>query len=124
MTTEARVAGEKLRQHMLGSVAPTPAAEGAFGYLDEFIVERIFGELWQREELDLRTRSLCTIAVLVTAHMPDAALRCHIMGALANGATEGEIREVIVHTGLYAGVGVVVSARAVAEEVFSERRGN
>ncbi|MDE3075687.1 MAG: carboxymuconolactone decarboxylase family protein, partial [Chloroflexota bacterium] len=61
---------------------------------------------------------------LIAAHMPDATLRSHIIGALANGATETEIREVIVHTGYYAGVGVVVSARPVAEAVFSARREN
>jgi alkylhydroperoxidase/carboxymuconolactone decarboxylase family protein YurZ len=121
--TDARAAGLQLRQHMLGAEAKMSEAEGAFGFLDDFIVDRIFGELWQRDGLDLRTRSLCTIAVLVAAHMPDATLRYHVIGALANGATETEIREVIVHTGIYAGVGVVVSARAVAEGVFNARRG-
>jgi len=54
--------------------------------------------------------------------VPDEALRAHVVGALANGATENEIREVIVHTGLYVGVGVVLTARPVAEGVFNARR--
>jgi 4-carboxymuconolactone decarboxylase len=107
---------------MFGTEYKKSEAEGAFRYLDEFIVERFFGELWNRQELDLRTRSLCTIAALVAAHMPDEALRAHVVGALANGATENEIREVIVHTGLYVGVGVVLTARPVAEGVFNARR--
>jgi 4-carboxymuconolactone decarboxylase len=122
MTRDPKEAGIAIRHAMFGTEYQKSEAEGAFGYLDEFIVERFFGELWNRQELDLRTRSLCTIAALVAAHMPDAALRAHVVGALANGATEDEIREVIVHTGLYVGVGVVLTARPVAEGVFSARR--
>jgi 4-carboxymuconolactone decarboxylase len=122
MTRDAKEAGIAIRRAMLGAEYKKSEAEGAFGFLDEFIVERFFGELWSRPELDLRTRSLCTIAALVAAHMPDDALRAHVAGALANGATEDEIREVIVHTGLYVGVGVVLTARPVAEGVFNARR--
>jgi 4-carboxymuconolactone decarboxylase len=122
MTRDPKEAGIAILHAMSGTEYKKSEAEGAFGYLDEFIVERFFGELWNRQELDLRTRSLCTIAALIAAHMPDQALRAHVVGALANGATENEIREVIVHTGLYVGVGVVLTARPVAEGVFSARR--
>jgi 4-carboxymuconolactone decarboxylase len=122
MARDPKEAGIAIRHAMFGTEYKKSEAEGAFGYLDEFIVERFFGELWNRQELDLRTRSLCTIAAVVAAHMPDEALRAHVLGALANGATENEIREVIVHTGLYVGVGVVLTARPVAEGVFSARR--
>jgi 4-carboxymuconolactone decarboxylase len=122
MTQNPKEAGMAILHAMSGTEYKKSEAEGAFGYLDEFIVERFFGELWNRQELDLRTRSLCTIAALIAAHMPDQALRAHVVGALANGATENEIREVIVHTGLYVGVGVVLTARPVAEGVFSARR--
>ena len=122
MTRDSKEAGIAIRHAMFGAEYKKSEAEGAVGYLDEFIVERFFGELWNRQELDLRTRSLCTIAALVAAHMPDEALRAHVVGALANGATENEIREVIVHTGLYVGVGVVLTARPVAEGVFNARR--
>jgi len=122
MTRDSKEAGIAIRRAMFGTEYKKSEAEGAFGFLDEFIVERFFGDLWSREELDLRTRSLCTIAALVAAHMPDDALRAHIVGALANGATEDEIREVIVHTGLYVGVGVVLTARPVAEGVFNACR--
>lgn len=121
MTQNPLEAGKAIRRAMFGTEYKKSEAKGAFGYLDEFIVERYFGELWNRKEIDLKTRSLCTIAILVAAHMPDDTLRAHIVGALANGATEDEIREVIVHTGLYVGVGVVVSARPVAEGVFNAR---
>jgi alkylhydroperoxidase/carboxymuconolactone decarboxylase family protein YurZ len=122
MTQDPKEAGIAILRAMLGVEYKKSEAEGAFGFLDEFIVERFFGELWNRQDLDLRTRSLCTIAALVAAHMPDDALRAHVVGALANGATENEIREVIVHTGLYVGVGVVLTARPVAEGVFNARR--
>jgi 4-carboxymuconolactone decarboxylase len=122
MTRDSKEAGVAILHAMFGTEYKKSEAEGAFGYLDDFIVERFFGELWNRQELDLRTRSLCTIAALIAAHMPDQALRAHVVGALANGATENEIREVIVHTGLYVGVGVVLTARPVAEGVFSARR--
>jgi 4-carboxymuconolactone decarboxylase len=122
MTRDSKEAGIAIRRAMFGTEYKKSEAEGAFGFLDEFIVERFFGDLWNRQELDLRTRSLCTIAALVAAHMPDDALRAHIVGALANGATEDEIREVIVHTGLYVGVGVVLTARPVVEGVFNAHR--
>jgi len=122
MTRDAKEAGIARRRAMFGTEYRKSEAEGAFAYLDEFIVERFFGELWDRDDLDARTRSLCTIAALVAAHMPDEALRAHVVGALANGATENEIREVIVHTGFYVGIGVVLTARPVAEGVFSARR--
>jgi 4-carboxymuconolactone decarboxylase len=83
MTRDPKEAGVAILHAMFGTEYKKSEAEGAFGYLDDFIVERFFGELWNRQELDLRTRSLCTIAALVAAHMPDEALRAHVVGALA-----------------------------------------
>jgi 4-carboxymuconolactone decarboxylase len=126
MTSESpRQVGAELRRQMLGDDAPDEGeggpfgfTDGPFGFVDDFIEARIFGELWQREGLDLRTRSLCTIAVILAARMPDAALRVHIVGALANGATQDEISEVIVQTAFYAGFPVLAAGIPVAREVF------
>lgn len=121
MSVDTRGAGIELRSKMLGRTPPEIDPSTSFGFMDGFINDNIFGELWQRTELDLRTRSLCTIAAVVAARMPDDALRNHIVGALANGATEAEISEAIVQTAIYAGVPVLLAATAVANDVFSQR---
>jgi 4-carboxymuconolactone decarboxylase len=118
MSIESRQLGVELQRRMLGPSFNSPTGEGAVGFASEFISEHVFGELWQRLELDLRTRSLCTVAALAATRSPMEALRNHIHGALANGATESEISEVLVHTAFYTGLPILGSVMRAAKEVF------
>ncbi len=105
---------------MLGVGAASDRPDTPSGFIGNFIQEHIFGELWQREAIDLRTRSLCTFP---SRSSPGSARgRCseenHVLGALANGATPDEILEVIVHTAFYAGLPVLPGSMRAAQEVF------
>lgn len=85
----------------------------------EFVTRTAWGEVWSRDGLDRRTRSCLTLALL-------AALRCesefamHVAAALRNGVTPEEIREVLLHTAVYAGVPAANSAFAIAQRVLDE----
>jgi 4-carboxymuconolactone decarboxylase len=87
--------------------------------LARFIVEYPFGNVWGRPDLDLKSRSMCTVAVLTAlARGPELAI--HIRGALNLGITEKEILEILIQVGVYAGLPVTVEAIRVAREVFEK----
>jgi 4-carboxymuconolactone decarboxylase len=123
MTRESKQAGGELQRHMLGVGPAGDGPDTPAGFIGDFIQEHIFGELWQREEIDLRTRSLCTIAAIVAGGPREDALKNHVLGALANGATQEEILEVIVHTAFYAGLPVLAGSLRAAQDVFDGRWG-
>ncbi len=78
-----------------------------------------FAEVWGREEeLSRRIRSMLTIAMLV-AQGREPELR-HVHGAIANGVTTDEIREVILHAAVYCGVPAAVSGYRNAEQALEE----
>lgn len=87
--------------------------------LQEIVTEDCFGSTWSRSDLSMRDRSLITIAML-SALGHAAELRIHIRGALANGITPNEIREVAIHSYLYAGLPVAFGCAQAAEEVLTE----
>jgi 4-carboxymuconolactone decarboxylase len=78
----------------------------------------LFGDIWERSELSPRDRSLVTVASLVTSGSTDQ-LRGHLTRAQANGLTETELKEAIVHLAFYAGWPKAVSAIMVAKEIFA-----
>lgn len=88
--------------------------------LQEAITRRAWGETWQREGLDLRTRSLVTIAMLVPQGN-QTELKAHVRGALNNGATVQEIQEVLLHATVYCGFPLAVDAFRSAAEVIEAR---
>ncbi len=99
-------AGLDLRRQMFGE----GGAEGQVfnttelnDKLQEIVTRWCFGDLWLREELSPKTRSLITVAMLI-ALGKGPELNIHMRGALANGVTEVELREVSLHAILYAGI--------------------
>lgn len=90
--------------------------------LERQIVSNIYGDLWSREgPPDLKTRSLMSVCVLTALHRPNQ-LRFHLVGALNNGATEREIVELILNTGLLAGFPTSWDALIACNQVFQEYR--
>jgi 4-carboxymuconolactone decarboxylase len=85
----------------------------------EHIVESAFGGVWSRPGLDLRTRSAITLAMLTTLGALDE-LELHTRAALRNGLTSTEIREIVLHAGVYAGVPASVAAFAVVKRSLME----
>jgi 4-carboxymuconolactone decarboxylase len=83
----------------------------------EFITSVVWGEVWSRDGLDRRTRSMLTVALLAALHCENE-LPMHIRAAIGNGVTPAELREVLMHTAVYAGVPAANSAFAVAQQVL------
>jgi 4-carboxymuconolactone decarboxylase len=77
----------------------------------------LFGDIWEREQLSKRDRSLITVAVLM-AQRCEGELRAHIGRALKNGVTREELAEVITHVALYAGWPAGVNGSLRALEAF------
>lgn len=88
--------------------------------IQEFITRNAWGDVWQREGLDLKTRSLVTVAFL-TALGKQHELKGHVRGALNNGATVQEIQEVLLHASIYCGLPAAVDAFRTAAEVVEAR---
>ena len=86
----------------------------------EFVTEYCWGAGWGREGLSRKTRSMLNLAMLTILNRPHE-LRLHIKGALRNGVTKDEVREVFMHVAIYAGVPAGVDAFRAAREVFAEQ---
>lgn len=84
--------------------------------MQQYITRNAWGDVWQRDGLDLKTRSLITVAML-TALGKQHELKGHVRGALNNGATTAEIQEVLLHASIYCGVPTAVEAFRSAAEV-------
>jgi 4-carboxymuconolactone decarboxylase len=86
--------------------------------MQDFINDHGWGSTWQRGGIDLKTRSLVTIAMLTALRTPQE-LKGHIRGALNNGATIEEIREVLLHSAVYCGAPAAQEAFRAAKEVLN-----
>ena len=84
--------------------------------MQEFITRNAWGNVWQRPGLDLKTRSMVTVAML-TALGKQTELKGHVRGALNNGATPEEIREIMLHATVYCGFPAAIDAFRSATEV-------
>ena len=91
--------------------------------IQDHITRAAWGDVWQRPGLDLKTRSLITVAML-TALGKQNELKGHVRGALNNGATQTEIQEVLLHAAVYCGVPTAVEAFRSANEVVVGLAGN
>jgi 4-carboxymuconolactone decarboxylase len=114
--------GMKVRREVLGDehVDRATASAGQFGApFQDFITRYAWGGVWARPGLDRRTRSAITLAALISLRAENE-LGMHIRAALRNGLTPEEIREVLLHTAVYAGVPAANAAFAVAQRVLSE----
>jgi 4-carboxymuconolactone decarboxylase len=114
--------GMKTRREVLGDAHVDRAVEGTTPFtadFQEFITKYAWGEVWSRPGLDRRTRSCITLAVLVALGR-DHEVAMHVRAALGNGLTPDEIKEVLLHTAVYAGVPVANSAFGIAQQVLDE----
>jgi 4-carboxymuconolactone decarboxylase len=116
--------GKKTRGEVLGAGREKAIAESEDDFsepLRDFTTRYVWGELWSSNALPRKTRSLINVALL-TSFKCRQELKTHIRGALNNGCTKAEIREVLKHCAVYAGVPVMRDAVRVAQEVFAEKR--
>jgi 4-carboxymuconolactone decarboxylase len=87
--------------------------------LQDLVTRHCFGDVWSREGLDAKTRSMLTIAMLIGQSRPDQ-LKNHVRGAVANGVTKAEVREILVHASLYYGLPSVSDAWRQCREALKE----
>ncbi|WP_460535996.1 4-carboxymuconolactone decarboxylase [Chitinimonas naiadis] len=114
--------GLKVRREVMGDAFVDKAFADADDFtrpLQEFVTEHAWGTVWNREGLDRKTRSFITLAMLAALGRTQE-LKGHVRGALNNGATVDEIREVLMHSAIYAGVPLCIDAVRAAREVIAE----
>lgn len=126
MSDEQFDKGLAMRRQVMGEDFVARAFAGATEFtapIQQHITRNAWGDTWQRPGLDLKTRSLVTVAML-TALGRQQELKGHVRGALNNGATAQEIQEVLLHAAIYCGVPTAVEAfRSAAEVVDGSRQG-
>jgi 4-carboxymuconolactone decarboxylase len=112
--------GEKIRRQVMGNEFVDRALNNANDFtqpMQDYINAHGWGSTWQRGGIDLKTRSLITIAMLAALKAPQE-LKGHVRGALNNGATVEEIREVLLHSAVYCGAPAAQEAFRAANEVL------
>ena len=87
--------------------------------VQDFITEHGWGAVWGREGLSRKTRSMLNLAMLAILNRQHE-LRGHVRGAITNGVTKEEIREIFLHVGLYAGAPIMLDSVRIAKEMFAE----
>ena len=118
-TDSAFEQGLAKRTQVMGQPFVDKAFAGATDFtlpIQHHITRAAWGDTWQRDGLDLKTRSLITVAML-TALGKTHELKGHVRGALNNGATQEELQEVLLHAAIYCGVPSAVEGFRAAAEV-------
>ncbi|HEV8362419.1 MAG TPA: 4-carboxymuconolactone decarboxylase [Gemmatimonadaceae bacterium] len=113
--------GMRVRRSVLGDahVDRVLANQSEFDApFQRFITEMAWGSLWARPELDNRTRSLITVALLAALGRREE-LEVHLRATRNTGATAAEIREALLHVAVYAGVPAANSAMAIAKSILA-----
>jgi len=114
--------GLAIRKSVLGAEFVDKAFAAADDFnrpLQEIVTQYCWGEIWGRPGLDKKTRSLLNLAMLSALNRPHE-VKMHIKGALTNGVTKEEIREVFLQVAIYCGVPAGVDSFRIAKEVFNE----
>ena len=115
--------GESRRREVMGDAFVNRALSQADAFnqpLQDLVNEHAWGATWVRDGLSLKQRSLCTVAMLAAlGHGQE--LKGHLRGALNNGASLLEIREVLLHVAPYAGVPAASAAFRAAQEWLREQ---
>jgi len=114
--------GMKVRREVLGDahVDRTMTRRTPFNEeFQDFSTRYAWGELWTRPGLARHTRSLLTVALMAALNRTDE-FKLHVRAAFNNGVTRDEIKEVLIHCAIYAGVPAANTAFHLAEEVFAQ----
>jgi 4-carboxymuconolactone decarboxylase len=111
--------GLAMRKQVMGEAFVANALDNMTPFtepIQQHITRKAWGDVWQRGVLDLKTRSLITVAML-TALGKQHELKGHVRGALNNGATPAELQEVLLQAAVYCGVPTAVEAFRTAASV-------
>jgi 4-carboxymuconolactone decarboxylase len=120
--TNMRERGMATRREVLGDIhvdRATDQANGFDGPFQALITEAAWGHVWSRPEWSKRQRSIVTIALLAAlGHYDEMAM--HIRATARTGATEEDVREVLLHVAIYAGVPVANQAIKYAKQAYAD----
>jgi 4-carboxymuconolactone decarboxylase len=122
MNEEKFQAGLAVRREVMSDPFVDKALDGASDFtrpMQQLATENCWGEVWTRDGLPRKTRSLVTIATLAALKASNE-LKGHVRGALRNGCTVEEIQEVLLHSAVYCGMPSGLEAFRAANEVIEE----
>ena len=114
--------GLEIRKAVLGEAYVTNALKNVDDFnrpFQEMLNEYCWGTVWGREELPRKTRSMHNIAMISILNRPHE-LRAHLKGALTNGVSREEIREILMQVAIYGGMPAAVDSFRIARELFAE----
>lgn len=114
-------AGLAIRKKVLGEAHVQRSLDNVTDFsrpVQELVTEYCWGEVWSREGLGLRNRSMINLAMLTVLNRSHE-LGAHIRGAVNNGVTKAEIQEVLLQGAIYAGVPAALESFRIAEEVLT-----
>lgn len=116
-------AGMQVRRAVLGDAHVDRSLQRRTPFNEEFqdlITRYAWGEIWTRENIPRRERSLIVLALMIALNRGDE-FKMHVKAAFNNGLTKDDIKEVILQCAIYAGVPAANSAFHMAEEVFAAK---
>lgn len=114
--------GLQVRREVLGAEYVDNSIKNATSFtkpLQELVTEYCWGEIWTREGLPKKTRSIINLAMLTALNRPHE-LKLHLRGAINNGVTKEEIQEIFLQTAIYCGVPASLDSFKAAQEIFKE----
>ena len=112
--------GLEIRKEVLGKEYVENSISNATEFnkeLQDLVTTYCWGEIWGRDGLDKKTRSIINLAMITALNRPHE-LKLHVRGALNNGLTEEDIKEVLLQTAVYCGVPAAIDAFRTAKEVI------
>ena len=114
--------GKKIREQVLGQAHAARGAKNRTPFnaeFQDFLMEYAWGEIWSRPGLDHKTRSMITIAMLVGMGKLDE-LKLHFRATRNTGVSRDEVKEILMHSAIYAGVPAAFGAFQIAAQIFDE----
>jgi 4-carboxymuconolactone decarboxylase len=114
--------GMAIRREVLGAEHVDRSMQSADDFnlpFQELITEYAWGAVWGRPGLERKTRSMLNLVMLTALNRPHE-LELHVRGALTNGVTRDEMREIFMHASVYCGVPAALDAFRVARKIFAE----
>jgi 4-carboxymuconolactone decarboxylase len=122
MDKETFEKGLEIRRSVLGADHVERSFQAADDFdrpMQELVTEYCWGAVWGRDTLDRKTRSLLNLAMISALNRPHE-IRAHVRGALNNGVTKEEIREVFLQVAIYCGVPAAIDSFRIAKDVFAD----
>ena len=120
--TERLEHGKQVREAVLGSAHVARSAKNRTPFnadFQDFLTEYAWGSIWSRPGLDHKTRSQITIAMLVAMGRLEE-LKLHVRSTANTGVSREEVKEIMMHAAIYAGVPAAYGAFSVAAQIFAD----